>query len=223
MVVGPSPIDLLNIFSLSAMDTAIASSTPPEQSTDPVSSLRAAALSTLKAKRRKPQPARPPPLPDTLHLDYGAEEGSQDISMRDVSALPATPVSHMLPNQPAREEGEISEGEEEEPLATKPTSATIPPTSKSITPEPRQSLESDKSRQTSSLHEEKPKSIVPPDVPPSSASVPQTEGVVLNDLYFILSPLGVDQARPGLYRKSLADMSCLSCLMLLRNSDSQPV
>lgn len=197
----------------------MASSTPPVQSTDPVSSLRAAALSTLKAKRRKPQPTRPPPLPDTLHLDYGAEDGSQDISMRDVSVLPATPVPHMLPNQPAREEGEISEGEEEA-LATNSSATTVPSTAKSITPEPRQGLESDKHRQIAPLQDDKPKSVGPPDSSPgSSAAVPRTprEGVVLNDLYLISSPLGSDQARPGLQRKSL-----LTCLYFHFRSHAAP-
>lgn len=104
--------------------TATLSTTAAEPSTE-VSSLRAAALSTLRLNRRRQLeqatfiPVRPPPPGDTFQLDYGTEDTSQNVSMKDVStSLPApseTEISRSsLDQQLAREEGEISE--EEEPL-----------------------------------------------------------------------------------------------------------
>ena len=100
---------------------------------DPVSSLRAAALSTLKAKRRKFVPektapstsARPPP-PDSFQLDYGQEDNIPDAPMVDLTLSdvkdpsPSAIEPATTAEDPNREEGEISE-EEEPPLSAPPT------------------------------------------------------------------------------------------------------
>lgn len=208
------------------MDTAIAFSSASELSTDPVSSLRAAALSTLKAKRRKPPPvalpARPPPPTEAFHLDYGADDGLQDVAMTDpkvlpTPALPTTPSSPVerLPDQQAREEGEISE-EDEPPPANSFVKATLrarSPTPKGIAPEPRPSLEAERPRQTTPFRKETTplaKSVILPDSSRSPLSaissisdVPM-EGVVLTEPHLVLSPLGLDHIRPGLQCKPRA-------------------
>jgi len=107
---------------------------------DPASSLRAAALLTLKSKRRKPindnpisqsLPSRPPPLDIPFQLDYGTEDVSPSpldrsaitpsvpikISMSPVSKTPAQDIQ-------MREEGEISD-EETTPLPPRKSSLEI--------------------------------------------------------------------------------------------------
>ncbi|KIM40856.1 hypothetical protein M413DRAFT_445641 [Hebeloma cylindrosporum] len=120
------------------MDAATAT-TSTMLSSDPVSSLRAAALSTLKAKRRKfvpektaapPTLPRPPPPADSFQLDYGQEDNIADALAADVNnALPPAIEPVTTAEDPNREEGEISE--EEEP----PPAKTFPPTSKLFTSE----------------------------------------------------------------------------------------
>lgn len=105
--------------------TTSASTTATEPPADSETSLRAAALSTLRLKRRKhvQRPAsissRPPPPSDALQLDYGAEDTSQDVPMKDVSTPPSVASEteksrSSVDQQLGREEGEISE--EDEPL-----------------------------------------------------------------------------------------------------------
>ncbi|KAF8889991.1 hypothetical protein CPB84DRAFT_1406506 [Gymnopilus junonius] len=92
-------------------------------------SLRAAALSTLKAKRRKPVSERPqPPLPsrplppsDSFALDYGQDEQDQDTSAQ-VGITPKLGVQEekekpapVVEDVQMREEGEISEEDEPPP------------------------------------------------------------------------------------------------------------
>ncbi|KAJ7095792.1 hypothetical protein B0H15DRAFT_71624 [Mycena belliarum] len=90
-------------------------------SSDPADSLRAAALLTLKSKRRKPiaDPSgssglsqRPPPTDTSVQLDYGQEDiGS---SPTDV-AMPSVPLKTSHPDSEdgqLREEGEISDSED---------------------------------------------------------------------------------------------------------------
>ncbi|KAJ7212022.1 hypothetical protein GGX14DRAFT_362304 [Mycena pura] len=90
-------------------------------SSDPASSLRAAALLTLKSKRRKPvdtagSSGRPhPQLSDTsIQLDYGQEEviksSTKDVEMPPVPSL-KTSNSGTEDGQ-MREEGEISDSED---------------------------------------------------------------------------------------------------------------
>ncbi|KAF8895336.1 hypothetical protein BD779DRAFT_719071 [Infundibulicybe gibba] len=102
---------------------------PPGESgspSDPASSLRAAALLTLKSKRRKPAPTqstqpmaliRPPPPDNSIHLDYGQEDISSSpptIPAAPTVSTPKVPVKTPSPEVEEgqiREEGEISDEE----------------------------------------------------------------------------------------------------------------
>lgn len=206
------------------MDTAVAPPTTSPLSTDPVSSLRAAALSTLKAKRRKPQPdrsanlpVRPPPPTDTLHLDYGADDAPQDVFMQDAQPLPPTPQSpveksQILPNH-QREEGEISE--EDEPPAkssAKSPLATLSSTPKALTPE-RQGLEADRPRQTPPLRKETTPVAKSDSSRASLSAIPAALDIpmegILTDPPLVSSPLGLDFIRPGLRCRSLTNVQVL--------------
>jgi hypothetical protein len=94
---------------------------------DPASSLRAAALLTLKSKRRRPTndqstaqvlPARPPPPLDVgFQLDYGQEDTASsphDGLTRTLGLAPVlstSPVATPAEDVQMREEGEISDEE----------------------------------------------------------------------------------------------------------------
>ncbi|KAK0464439.1 uncharacterized protein EV420DRAFT_1516395 [Desarmillaria tabescens] len=93
-------------------------------SSDPASSLRAAALLTLKSKRRKAAgeqsstaalPARPPPIADSFQLDYGQEDVPSSTT-RAPAPGPSKPHPVDMEDGQIREEGEISDSEEQ--LAT---------------------------------------------------------------------------------------------------------
>lgn len=206
-------------------------------STDPVSSLRAAALSTLKSKRRKPQAtrpqpqisARPPPPSDPFQLDYGAEDTSQDSAMNEVAALTASPApplaeksQHTLSTQqPAREEGEISEEEDAKPSPKPPSRKRSTP--RMVSSSPKRST-SDFSRLSEpSLTHQRPlvqTSKDPPDSqtfvptvkvldsspvtssPLSSATDNQMQDVVISVTPRSVFAIGPDCVRPGLYRMS---------------------
>jgi hypothetical protein len=211
------------------MDSAIAPPTASSLSTDPVSSLRAAALSTLKAKRRKPQPdrspnlpVRPPPPTDTLHLDYGADDAPQGVLIQDAPALPATPPwpvekPQVMTSHQAREEGEISE--EDEPPPAKPSVktplATVSSTPETLTPE-RQDLEADRPRQTPPLRKETTpaKLIALSDSSraslsaiPAALDIPM-DGILTNPP-LVSSPLDLDSIRPGLQCESSTNVHVL--------------
>ncbi|KAI5897174.1 uncharacterized protein SCHCODRAFT_02616887 [Schizophyllum commune H4-8] len=111
------------------MDTSPDSIVTP--SVDP-SSLRAAALMTLKSKRRKPaEVAAPPPsLPQRPQatfdvLDYGSTEAAQPEPQTRPSASTSDPGS--------REEGEISD---EEPAPSAPPAAPPQPPRPALPPKP---------------------------------------------------------------------------------------
>ncbi|KAL1760168.1 hypothetical protein FB107DRAFT_270213 [Schizophyllum commune] len=113
----------------SAMDTSPDSIVTP--SVDP-SSLRAAALMTLKSKRRKPAEvvAPPPSLPQRPQatfdvLDYGSTEAAPAEPQKQPSASTSDPGS--------REEGEISD---EEPAASAPPTAPPQPPRPALPPKP---------------------------------------------------------------------------------------
>jgi hypothetical protein len=119
---------------------------------DPVESLRAAALSTLKAKRRKPARAallekakttppvqsRPPPSTEFVHLDYGLEEDKAGAKMTmDVDTTPPKDIAKNMHHEEqgqSREEGEISEEEEPPPPRQSMTLSPIPGRKVSGTP-----------------------------------------------------------------------------------------
>lgn len=117
-----------------------AATTSAMVSSDPVSSLRAAALSTLKAKRRKfvPEKTAPPtllrlPPPDSFQLDYGQEDNIPDAPMAemafsDVNKPPPSAIDPATVDEdPNREEGEISEEEEPPPITASPTNKSSSP------------------------------------------------------------------------------------------------
>lgn len=97
---------------------------------DPVEHLRAAALSTLKSKRRKPPPeklsapipARRAPPTESLQLDYGMDEDfirpEKDVPTGQHNGSHPAPLERVLSHQVfndeghSREEGEISEDED---------------------------------------------------------------------------------------------------------------
>ena len=115
------------------MDTAVSSSSLP--SVDPTS-LRATALSTLKSKRRRvgvvETPAavpmrRPVPSKDLITLDYGQDEPSSPSELTHSQDEETSLNMPELEKAPSREEGEISDEEEEMTI--------IPPR----TPSPRHS------------------------------------------------------------------------------------
>ncbi|KAI0056113.1 hypothetical protein BV25DRAFT_1652190 [Artomyces pyxidatus] len=112
---------------------------------DPASSLRQAALKTLRSKRRKPVtgsdissalPVRPTAVVDSVQLDYGQEEPTPALpppsAPEPVSAVASVPASKVdaaassLDNDATtREEGEISENED--PPPPKPAPKPTPP------------------------------------------------------------------------------------------------
>ncbi|KAG5648354.1 hypothetical protein DXG03_004926 [Asterophora parasitica] len=115
---------------------------PPESSvattaSDPASSLRAAALLTLKSKRRKAPakavapilPPRPPPGEPAFQLDYGQEEGTGTSQDAPPPPIAEPPAPSSVTETQAREEGEISDEEGAEPTtATQPIPRTPTPT-----------------------------------------------------------------------------------------------
>lgn len=99
-------------------DQATAGSTPP---VDPAASLRAAALSTRKQRRKIAQdpphsslPQRP--IPSALVLNYGDEETTSPTTA-PASAVTSTVNSKISEAQDNREEGEISDTENTPPAA----------------------------------------------------------------------------------------------------------
>lgn len=120
---------------------------------DPVESLRAAALSTLKAKRRKPagvvppvkakppphEQPRAPPSADVVQLDYGLDEGkeSTSVAMAIDNISPKDVATDMYRGEQSRsrEEGEISDEEEPPPpLRQSMTHSPVPGRKVSGTP-----------------------------------------------------------------------------------------
>jgi hypothetical protein len=109
-------------------DQAMAGSASP--SSDPALSLRAAALLTLKSKRRKPatdQLASPSqrPIPSGLVLNYGEEESTASSTAAPPSAIgKATAQTTASGVKDNREEGEISDTESTPPAVPKPKPST---------------------------------------------------------------------------------------------------
>ncbi|KAJ7761581.1 hypothetical protein DFH07DRAFT_815476 [Mycena maculata] len=151
-------------------------------SSDPASSLRAAALLTLKSKRRKPtvdisgnsgSSHRPPTTDTSLQLDYGQEDISS--SPTDV-AMPPVPLKASHPDTEdgqMREEGEISDSED----------ALSKPGSKSALPVDAPTI----IKVESPTHNLLDRTRDPPHPEPSLDPVPLGE--------FIVDP---DHVRPGL-------------------------
>ncbi|TFK74844.1 hypothetical protein BDN72DRAFT_635775 [Pluteus cervinus] len=127
----------MDVTTSSSTDSSLAISTRPTSDSDPASSLRAAALLTLKTKRRKVVPAshaenptpttRPPPPDNQLQLDYGQDDttplsgGVTDSAKRPSAVI--VPSASNLEDGQAREEGEISDEEDQ----SSPPSVSIKP------------------------------------------------------------------------------------------------
>ncbi|KAK2465365.1 hypothetical protein APHAL10511_002719 [Amanita phalloides] len=150
---------------------------------DAVSSLRAAALSTLRAKRKKPgiekaTLLRPPP-PDSIQLDYG---------LQDEAASFVTVVQHEPVSEPVeiREEGEISEEEE-----------SLKETAKSPSNEPKSPVRSSPARQASHFSPRRT-----PEASPVSRrhkpSTPSGRRIQLTATQMALLSLDANHVRPGL-------------------------
>ncbi|KAK7469312.1 hypothetical protein VKT23_003795 [Stygiomarasmius scandens] len=170
---------------------------------DPASSLRAAALLTLKSKRRKQAdaqslsipslPSRPMVVDTSVQLDYGHEDS--------IASSPLQPSADTESGQ-AREEGEISDSED-------PAAKSNSPTSSSHRPQTVPSVED----RSTSVYSSSPRQVVlkiesPQPQPtlldrisdtsaqprPSSTSTLTDDGNFVQRSYFI----DADHVRPGL-------------------------
>ncbi|KAL0069833.1 hypothetical protein AAF712_003103 [Marasmius tenuissimus] len=108
---------------------------PSQSTSDPTLSLRAAALSTLKSKRRRPASSqsfvsqrRPIMTDNSVQLDYGQDDSEPPKSDAYSTQLPLDASAEGLEDMLAREEGEISDSEE---AAAQPKSVEQPPESSS--------------------------------------------------------------------------------------------
>jgi len=180
---------------------------------DPASSLRAAALLTLKSKRRKQAdaqslsipslPSRPMVVDTSVQLDYGHEDS--------IASSPLQPSADTESGQ-AREEGEISDSED-------PAAKSNSPTSSSHRPQTVPSVED----RSTSVYSSSPRQVVlkiesPQPQPtlldrisdtsaqprPSSTSTLTDDGNFVQRSYFI----DADHVRPG-----LESMYCIFILL----------
>jgi hypothetical protein len=131
----PAPMEVDTEAPLPGSGSDLISSSVSGSSSDPASSLRAAALLTM-SKRRKPTsetsssvlPSRPLPLDTSFQLDYGQDDPSPLHSGRATTPSKSTPppqppaVSTKTDDDQVREEGEISDSEEPPPQLRDPTS-----------------------------------------------------------------------------------------------------
>jgi hypothetical protein len=209
---GPSsnPQPSANVPATSAQSAAAPS--------DPALSLRAAALLTLKSKRRKPTDQslsvlpRPSPADTSFQLDYGQED---IVSSPPASVLVPTPsidppsaTAPEVEDGQIREEGEISDSEGTPPPASKLALPSTPKESLKSLPAPLDL----KSTQHKSLP---PRStgvkVESPthhlldritDPPPLALGQPGSSGMTTStDVSFIDNPpylLDADHVRPGL-------------------------
>ncbi|KAI0647762.1 hypothetical protein C8Q79DRAFT_905157 [Trametes meyenii] len=155
---------------------------PTGVSEDQAASLRAAALMTLKLKRRKATISQAEPMllhrafvaPPTIELDYGQEETAGPSSLASSPAVAPVKPTKPLPSDPApmevddgatREEGEISDSEiaPSTPNArSEPKSPVLTKTSSIVRGQPKQP------------HDSTPPSVavLPQDIIAPQASVP---------------------------------------------------
>lgn len=132
---APTPMDVDTDLSLLGPSDDITSPSASGSSSDPASSLRAAALLTLKYKRRKPNvetsssvlSLRPVPLDNSPQLDYGQDEPSPPrsgpVPTPTTTSTPPQPTSALMDDKDSqvREEGEISDSEDSQPNLKDPT------------------------------------------------------------------------------------------------------
>jgi hypothetical protein len=193
-------------------DQAMAGSASP--SSDPASTLRAAALLTLKSKRRKPPPDQMAslsqrPIPSGLVLNYGEEESTPStmappsVTGKRAASLTKTAASEAEDN---REEGEISDTEST-PLAVSKPKGTPKKASK-----PKANL-NDKQLTSKSSPISAKQTMKPPPVTEQQMESPPTTPVAGSSRYpassFVIGqpqvpPYAVDadHVRPGLASSS---------------------
>ncbi|KAI0669234.1 hypothetical protein C8Q78DRAFT_978111 [Trametes maxima] len=173
---------------------------PPSSnvSEDQAASLRAAALMTLKSKRRKTTTSQAEPMlphrsfaaPPTIELDYGQEETAGPSSLasspvvapvKPTKSLPVDPAPMEVDDVATREEGEISDSElaPSTPKAkSEPRSPTLAKTSSVVQGQPKQPRGS---------------------TPPSIAALPPANIIPQASVPSMTSPLvDEDHVRPGL-------------------------
>lgn len=192
-----------------ASDHALAGSGSPS---DPASSLRAAALLTMKPKRRKPtadQPAGLPqrPIPSGLMLNYGEEESSPPTTAAS-SALDkaSTPPGKVVALQVEdnREEGEISDTEatppakpKASPRKTQKAKATAA-VKKSIKASPKTSPTSAKPPSHAKLPPTSPKQEISLPTPVDGPSAPLAPAFQHGPPQTLSYVVDADHVRPGL-------------------------
>src|SRR6266550_163358 len=189
----------------------------PSTSLDQVSSLRAAALSTLRAaKRRKPGveklvPSRPPP-PTSIQLDYGLDEDSPSNPQVPIKPPSPVPELNMVNSSSSpqdvqmREEGEISEEEEVHP----PAPQVLKETCKSPINEPKSPAKSSPSARPYPITAEAGNRSPPPSrrIPEASpvsplssrhrSTTPSVHRIHLSTAQLALLALDPNNVRPGL-------------------------
>ncbi|KAF9468491.1 hypothetical protein BDZ94DRAFT_1245487 [Collybia nuda] len=181
---------------------------------DPASSLRAAALLTLKSKRRKPPidhsqplPSRPPPSDIGFQLDYGQEEITPPLTVisEGHSILSRLPTTKSTEDDQAREEGEISDEEvlqnpTNPSFLSSPEQLLIPPVANLETSRPPTSSPRPVSQLMTASSLLKPKLSERISDPPFSALAGETAMLVdsplVNDLPLRL--IDANHVRPGL-------------------------
>ncbi|KAF8627471.1 hypothetical protein AX17_006283 [Amanita inopinata Kibby_2008] len=199
-------------------DPSVTSGSPLDQ----VSSLRAAALSTLRSKRRKPgmeklSISRPPP-PESIQLDYGHEEEShpEPASKSTSSSASSASATNVLQGNAKqhevvpedvqmREEGEISEEEDDVPAPQVPNDirSSSPfenkPTSVKSSSPLRNMATPGTTKQTYAIPSRTPEPLPVPHLSPRHRS--STPGVVhahLSPAQRTILSLDVNHVRPGL-------------------------
>ncbi|KAF5369264.1 hypothetical protein D9758_002784 [Tetrapyrgos nigripes] len=185
-----------------AMDVEPPKDASESANPDPASSLRAAALLTLKSKRRKPTnsqsvpsstlPARPVAIDSSVQLDYGQED----------SIASSPPQAADPENGQAREEGEISDSEMDptaasakatsSPTTSLPNPSTIPSVSDSSTETPPRPEGALKAESPPPAFFDRISDVVPPES--QSASSVTDDANSGQRSYFI----DADHVRPGL-------------------------
>ena len=203
-------------------------------SSDPASSLRAAALLTLKSKRRKPTtdqsisqplPSRPPPLDIGFQLDYGTEDITTSPLERSAitpsdpiytSSKSKSPVPTPTEDVQMREEGEISD-EDTTPLPHRKPSPEIqrprsPPRRSASTPRGRRSTPPRSAGPSTDARTKLSDRISGPPSPSISYVQDVVSSPMTVDAPEVLDGplLDVDHVRPGLASWSLSSLSRIS-------------
>ncbi|KAL0580639.1 hypothetical protein V5O48_001369 [Marasmius crinis-equi] len=156
-------------------------SVTPAQSTSDPTLLRAAALSTLKSKRRKPASSqssvplsRPVVIDNSVQLDYGQDDSEPSRTEGHPTYLHPNTSAEDLQDPQSREEGEISDSEEASGLPKSVEQPTPPsPSNIPTEPEPEPTTSSDVHLQTRT-------SLPPDEVAPLKSESPPPPSTLLD-------------------------------------------